>query len=80
MSPRLWKGTEAEDEPFVPEAVHEHAIHTPVSLIRSLTWNRGLEVAKHKSFTVATKVNVYFCGPNSPWQRGTGADASSIQL
>jgi IS30 family transposase len=34
------------------------------------TWNRGLEMAKHKSFTVATNVKVYFCDPQSPWQRG----------
>ena len=38
----------------------------PASLRRSLTWGRGLEMAKPNSFTVATKVNVYFCGPQSP--------------
>ena len=41
----------------------------PASLRRSLTWDRGVEMAKHKSFTVATKVNVYFCDPQRPWQR-----------
>ena len=43
----------------------------PASLRRSLTWDRGLELASHKSITVATKVNVYLCDPQSPWQRGT---------
>jgi IS30 family transposase len=38
----------------------------PANLRRSLTWDRGLEMAKHKTFTVATDVKVYFCDPQSP--------------
>ena len=38
---------------------------------RSLTWDRGLEMAQHQSFTVATDVKVYFCDPSSPWRRGS---------
>jgi IS30 family transposase len=38
---------------------------------RSLTWDRGLEMAKRKKFTVATDLQVYSCGPQSPWGRGT---------
>src|ERR1700684_305609 len=40
----------------------------PASLRRSLTWDRGLEMAKHKAFTMATNVKVYFCDPQSPSQ------------
>jgi hypothetical protein len=47
-------------------ALSRHVRKLPASLRRSLTWDRGLEMAKHKSFTVATNVKVYFCDPQSP--------------
>jgi IS30 family transposase len=67
------KNTEA-----VVAALSQRVRKLPATLRRSLTWDRGLEMAKHKAFTVATDVKVYFCDPQSPWQRGTNENTNRL--
>ena len=62
----------------VVAALSRHVRKLPVTLKRSLTWDRGLEMAKHKDFTVATDVQVYFCDPQSPWQRGSNENTNLL--
>ena len=62
----------------VVAALSQHVRKLPTTLKRSLTWDRGLEMAKHKEFTVATDVQVYFCDPQSPWQRGTNENTNLL--
>jgi IS30 family transposase len=62
----------------VVAALSQHVRKLPATLRPSLTWDRGLEIAKHKAFTVATGVKVYFCDPQSPWQRGTNENTNLL--
>jgi IS30 family transposase len=62
----------------VVAALSQQVRKLPATLKRSLTWDRGLEMAKHKDFTVATNVRVYFCDPQSPWQRGTNENTKLL--
>jgi IS30 family transposase len=62
----------------VVSALTKQIRRLPASLRRSLTWDRGNEMAKHKLFTVATNVKVYFCDPSSPWQRGSNENTNGL--
>ena len=68
----------SKDTEVVVAALSRHVRKLPATLRRSLTWDRGLEMAKHKEFTVATDVQVYFCDPQSPWQRGTNENTNLL--
>ena len=62
----------------VVTALSQRVRKLPATLRRSLTWDRGLEMAKHKEFTIATDVQVYFCDPQSPWQRGSNENTNLL--
>jgi transposase, IS30 family len=68
----------SKETDVVVAALSRHVRKLPATLKRSLTWDRGLEMAKHKHFTVATDVQVYFCDPQSPWQRGTNENTNLL--
>ena len=67
-----------KDTTTVVTALSRHVRELPATLRRSLTWDRGLEMAQHKSFTMATNVQVYFCDPQSPWQRGSNENTNGL--
>ena len=67
-----------KDSEQVARALAKHVLKLPVTLRRSLTWDRGSEMAAHKDFTVATDVQVYFCDPHSPWQRGSNENTNGL--
>jgi IS30 family transposase len=67
-----------KDTETVVDALIKHAQKLPRELYRSLTWDRGKEMAAHRRFTLATDINVYFCDPRSPWQRGSNENANGL--
>jgi len=67
-----------KDTETVINALIKHAHKLPQELYKSLTWDRGKEMADHKRFTLATDINVYFCDPQNPWQRGTNENTNGL--
>jgi IS30 family transposase len=69
---------DGKDTATVVAVLSRHVQQLPAALRRSLTWDRGLEMAQHKTFTMATDVQVYFCDPQSPWQRGSNENTNGL--
>lgn len=67
-----------KDTETVVNALIENAQRLPQELYQSLTWDRGKEMAAHKRFTLATDIQVYFCDPQNPWQRGTNENTNGL--
>ena len=68
----------SKDTETVISALIKHAHKLPVELYKSLTWDRGKEMADHEHFTLATDIKVYFCDPQSPWQRGSNENTNGL--
>lgn len=69
---------EKKDAATVAAALVKHAQRLPTELYKSLTWDRGTEMANHRHFTLATDIAVYFCDPKSPWQRGSNENTNRL--
>lgn len=67
-----------KDTNSVVSALVRQIKHLPAGVMSSLTWDRGTELADHKRFSVATDVSVYFCDPQSPWQRGSNENTNGL--
>ncbi len=68
----------SKDTKTVINALIKHAHKLPRELYKSLTWDRGKEMADHKRFSLDTKIKVYFCDPRSPWQRGSNENTNGL--
>jgi IS30 family transposase len=69
---------EGRDTQTVVAALIAQVKRLPVELRKSLTWDRGFELAQHKQITIATDLQIYFCDPQSPWQRGTNENTNRL--
>ena len=67
-----------KDTRTVVSALIRQAGKLPAELYKSLTWDRGKELAAHRRFTLATDIDVYFCDPQSPWQRGYNENTNGL--
>ncbi len=69
---------DGKDSETVVRAVANQVKQLPSELRLSMTWDRGMEMARHKEFSIATDFTVYFCDPQSPWQRGTNENTNRL--
>jgi IS30 family transposase len=69
---------DGKDTASVVGALMQQISDLPRGLMQSLTWDRGTEMASHRKITIATGVKIYFCDPQSPWQRGTNENTNRL--
>ena len=69
---------QGREQGCVVSALIKQSQRLPSELYRSLTWDRGKELADHQRLTLATEVEVYFCDPRSPWQRGSSENTNRL--
>lgn len=69
---------QGKDTTSVVSALIKQVKKLPKELRKTLTWDRGRELASHKTFTLATEVDVSFCDPRSPWQRGSNENTNGL--
>ena len=67
-----------KDSQSVIEALIKQSRKLPKELYRSLTWDRGTEMAGHRAFKLATDIDVFLCDPHAPWQRGTNENTNRL--
>src|SRR5258708_33277378 len=67
-----------KDTQTVVSALIKQAKKLPNELYKSLTWERGKELSDHRRFTLTTNIDVYFCHPQSPWQRGSNENTNGL--
>ncbi len=67
-----------KDTETIVSALIKQSKKLPDELYKSLTWDRGTEMAGHQQFTLATNIDVYFCDPSSPWQRGSNENTNRL--
>ncbi len=69
---------DGKDTASVVSALVKQVKQLPDGIMSSLNWDRGSELAQHKKFTIATDVDMYFCDPRNPWQRGTNENTNGL--
>jgi IS30 family transposase len=67
-----------KDTESVVSALARRVKKLPDELVKSLTWDRGSEMASHQTFSISTGIDVYFCDPQSPWQRGSNENTNRL--